>query len=123
MSNTSHKKAKKTPAKSAARKSAAKKTASGKTASKTVKQKDHGKSASAKHKHAQLVRDSFTIPEDEYALLGEAKKACLAAGFDIKKSELIRIGIALAYDLSTSRIKKAQQSLQPVKTGRPKKLK
>jgi len=51
------------------------------------------------------------------------KKACLEAGFEIKKSELIRIGIALMHDLSTSRIKKAQKALQPVKTGRPKKHK
>ena len=77
----------------------------------------------AKHKHAQLVRDSFTMPADEYSLLADAKKACLDAGFEIKKSELIRIGIALVHDLSTSRIKKAQKALQPVKTGRPKKHK
>lgn len=87
------------------------------------KQKESNKSASVKHKHAQLIRDSFTIPEDEYALLAETKMACLDAGFEIKKSELIRIGIALAYELSTSRLKKAQQALQPVKTGRPKKSK
>jgi hypothetical protein len=90
---------------------------------KSAKDKSVSKSTSVKHKHAQLVRDSFTMPEDEYRLLADAKKACLEAGFEIKKSELIRIGIALMYDLSTSRIKKAQKALQPVKTGRPKKHK
>lgn len=92
-----------------------------KTTAKPVAPKAAAKEA--KHKHAQLVRDSFTMPEDEYGLLADAKKACLDAGFEIKKSELIRIGIALVHDLSTSRIKKAQKALQPVKTGRPKKHK
>ena len=103
--------------KPAARKAAA----SGNSAS--SKQKDSSKSQPAKHKHARLIRDSFTIPEDEYALLAETKKICLEAGFEIKKSELIRIGIALAYELTTSELKEAQQTLQPVKTGRPKKHK
>lgn len=100
-----------------------KKSALNKTASKSAQDKDSSKPASVKHKHARLIRDSFTIPEDEYALLAETKIACLGAGFEIKKSELIRIGIALAYELNTSRLKKAQQALQPVKTGRPKKHK
>ncbi len=120
---TARKTARKTPAKSAARKgAAAKKPVAGKTARKPAKPAG-SKSPSAKHKHARLVRDSFTMPEDEYGLLAETKKACLTAGFEIKKSELIRIGIALVHELSTARIRKAQQSLQPVKTGRPKKQK
>lgn len=119
---TAQKAAKKTAKRPAARKNvAAKKSDSVKTAGKAAK--DSSKPTSAKHKHAQLVRDSFTIPENEYALLAETKKACLAAGFEIKKSELIRIGIAMVHELGTSKIKKAHQVLQPVKTGRPKKHK
>lgn len=74
-------------------------------------------------KHAKLVRDSFTIPGDELQLLAEAKKKCLKAGIDIKKSELIRIGISLVYGLGLSRLKKEKRALQPIKTGRPKKSK
>ena len=113
MSDTPRKTTRKTAAGSAVgKKSTAKKATARKTADK-----------SPKHKHARLIRDSFTIPEDEYGLLADSKMACLQAGFEIKKSELIRIGIALVHDLSTSQIKKAQRSLQPVKTGRPKKHK
>ena len=43
----------------------------------------------------KLVRDSFTMPESEYEQLRGAKKACLKAGVDIKKSELLRIGVAM----------------------------
>jgi len=74
-------------------------------------------------KHATLVRDSFTIPGDELQLLADAKKKCLKAGIDIKKSELIRIGISLVYGLGLSRLKKEKKALQPIKTGRPKKSK
>ena len=74
-------------------------------------------------KHAKLVRDSFTIPEDELQLLADTKKKCLKAGIDIKKSELIRIGISIVHGLGLSRIKKEKRTLQPIKTGRPKKSK
>ena len=40
-----------------------------------------GESTSGKkkpnHSHSKLVRDSFTIPEDELKLLAAAKKKCL----------------------------------------------
>lgn len=71
----------------------------------------------------QLVRDSFTIPESEYVGLAKIKKACLKDGFEIKKSELIRIGISLVTSLSTSKVKSAKKKLQTVKTGRPRKHK
>jgi hypothetical protein len=71
--------------------------------------------------HSKLIRDSFTIPEDEYVLLAETKKTCLKSGLEIKKSQLIRIGIRLVHELGPSRLKKEQKALQPVKTGRPHK--
>jgi hypothetical protein len=74
-------------------------------------------------KQAKLIRDSFSIPENEFALLAETKKNCLKAGLEIKKSELIRIGIILVHQLTLARLKKAKKVLQPVKTGRPKKFK
>jgi len=46
-----------------------------KTPAKSAKDKSVSKSTSVKHKHAQLVRDSFTMPEDEYRLLANAKKS------------------------------------------------
>jgi hypothetical protein len=91
------------------------------------KSSPEGSKASAKKKvdvkHAKLARDSFTIPEDELQLLADTKKKCLKAGIDIKKSELIRIGISIIHGLGLSRIKKEKRTLQPIKTGRPKKAK
>lgn len=76
-----------------------------------------------KSKKAKLVRDSFTMPEAEYAVLGEVKKACLKAGIEVKKSELLRVGVALIRQLDVLRLKEVLGSLPTLKTGRPKKNK
>ncbi|MES2536434.1 MAG: hypothetical protein V4632_11245 [Pseudomonadota bacterium] len=76
-----------------------------------------------KMKKAKLVRDSFTMPEIEYQGLGEVKKACLKAGFEVKKSELLRIGVALIRKLDTATLEGLLSSLSPLKAGRPKKEK
>ena len=67
----------------------------------------------------QLVRDSFTMPEQEYAVLGIVKQACLKAGFEVKKSELLRIGVALLGQLDTASLRAVLDSLPQLKTGRP----
>jgi hypothetical protein len=73
-----------------------------------------------KPRKAKLVRDSFTMPEQEYAVLGQVKKECLKAGFEIKKSELLRIGVALISQLDLATLKSVLGSLPQLKTGRPK---
>ncbi len=77
--------------------------------------------AREKARKPKLVRDSFTMPEQEYAVLGQVKKACLKAGFDIKKSELLRIGVALINQIDLVTLKTVLVALPQLKTGRPKK--
>ena len=74
-----------------------------------------------KAKKPKLVRDSFTMPEAEYAVLGQVKKDCLKAGFEVKKSELLRVGVALIRQLDTTRLKEVLETLPALKTGRPNK--
>lgn len=74
-----------------------------------------------KSKKEKLVRDSFTMPQIEYAALGEVKKACLKAGFEVKKSELLRLGVVLVRNMELTRLKAAIAALAPLKAGRPKK--
>lgn len=76
-----------------------------------------------KPKKPKLVRDSFTMPEQEYALLGQVKKTCHAGGLDIKKSELLRIGVAQLAAMGIKKLKAAQAALTPLRAGRPKKHK
>lgn len=76
-----------------------------------------------KLKKTKLVRDSFTMPEAEYEVLGQVKKACIKAGFEVKKSELLRIGVALIKKMEISQLKSILTTLPPLKAGRPKKSK
>ena len=66
-----------------------------------------------------LVRDSFTMPEGEYAVLLAVKQACLRAGIDVKKSELLRIGVALLGQLDVATLQGVLAALPQLKTGRP----
>jgi len=76
-----------------------------------------------KQKKPKLVRDSFSMPEAEYAVLGNVKKACLKAGVEVKKSELLRIGVALIQKMDVAALKSVLATLPPLKAGRPKQVK
>ena len=69
----------------------------------------------------KAVRDSFTMPAKAYAKIEKLKGACLKAGFQIKKCELLRIGSPLISNMGMERLKSAQAKLDPMKTGGPKK--
>lgn len=73
-----------------------------------------------KVKKPKLVRDSFTMPEAEYAVLGDVKKACLAAGVEVKKSQLLRIGLELLKKTEMVQLKAMITALPALKAGRPK---
>jgi hypothetical protein len=76
-------------------------------------------------KHAahepKLVRDSFTFPESEYAMFAALKKRALAAGHEVKKSEILRAGLAALTGMSDAVLIPNLAKVQRVKTGRPKK--
>jgi len=67
-----------------------------------------------------VVRDSFTMPQSDYAKIGELKMACLKAGVQVKKSELLRAGLHVLGKLSTAQLKKTISQIEQIKTGRPK---
>lgn len=75
----------------------------------------------AKAKKAKLVRDSFTMPEGEYALIATLKKRCLNAGVSVKKSEILRAAVANLAKLGDSSVVAAVGRLEVIKTGRPAK--
>jgi hypothetical protein len=107
------------PAKAAKKAAPARKAAAKRPA--PAAQEGDGDPVREKARKARLVRDSFTMPEHEYELLGQVKKACLKAGFEIKKSELLRIGVALIGQLDLATLQNVLASLPQLKTGRPKK--
>jgi len=69
----------------------------------------------------KMVRDSFTMPENDYAQFAELKKRCLQAGLHVKKSELLRAGLTSLSGLTDAALTKAMKQVEIIKTGRPAK--
>ena len=78
------------------------------------------KATEPKSKKPKLVRDSFTIPKDEYAVLDTLKDRATALAHPVKKSELLRAGLKVLAGLSDSALRSALQAVPSIKTGRPK---
>jgi hypothetical protein len=74
-----------------------------------------------KLKKPKLIRDSFTMPESEYAAIAALKKRCLDLGVAAKKSEVLRAAVAGLAKLNDAKVVAAIQSLAAIKTGRPTK--
>jgi hypothetical protein len=104
----------------AARKPALKTTRSAPQATKLPKA---AKPAKVKPKKMRLVRDSFTMPEAEHALIAALKKRCLAIGVAARKSEILRAAIAGLADLDDKSVAIAIRRVEIIKTGRPAKAK
>jgi hypothetical protein len=68
-----------------------------------------------------LVRDSFTMPQSDFALIATLKTTALGAQRAAKKSELLRAGLHLLAGLDAQSLAVVLDRLQTVKTGRPKK--
>ena len=81
-------------------------------------EKKQKKKADAKVK---VVRDSFTMPQTDYALIAALKQKALKAGLHVKKSELLRASLQAFAKLNAVQLKRAITSLEKIKTGRPKK--
>lgn len=115
------------PRKAAPRKASSKTAATApKKAAKPVSTKKTARKAAApakppKVKKPKLVRDSFTIPKDEYAALTELKQRSAKLAQPAKKSELLRAGIKALAALSDKALLAALKAVPSIKTGRPKK--
>lgn len=67
----------------------------------------------------RVIRDSFTIPDDEYQIISRIKKRCMKAGVSANKSEELRAGLAVLDGMSDGELAKVFEALARVKTGRP----
>ena len=117
-----------TPKAPAAKKPAAKAPATKRTASKAIVAKPAAAKpvaakptkVEAKPKKPKLVRDSFTIPKDEYAGIDTLKERSVALGRPAKKSELLRAGLMALLAMSPNALHAALEAVPTIKTGRPK---
>ncbi len=74
----------------------------------------------AKAHKPKLVRDSFTIPKDEYQVIDALKQRALGLEQHVRKSELLRAGIRVLAALNDKAFLKAIDAIPTLKTGRPK---
>ncbi len=74
-----------------------------------------------KKERPALVRDGFTMPEPDFALIARLKARALQGQRAAKKSELLRAGLHALAALDTAALVAALDRLAPVQTGRPKK--
>ena len=70
-------------------------------------------------KAGKVIRDSFTMPLADYELIGVLKQRCIAVGVAIKKSELLRAGLATLEQLPLESLARVVAAVETVKTGRP----
>ena len=88
---------------------------------KVMKQEAAKAAKPAKAKKVKLVRDSYAMPDTEYAQIGVLKKRLSGLGNDVKKSELLRGGIAVLAALNDAELKAVMGRVERIKTGRPAK--
>jgi hypothetical protein len=67
----------------------------------------------------KVVRDGFSMPVSDYALIGEIQAAMLALGVSVTKSEVVRAGLHALKQLNGNELVALFGSLEKVKTGRP----
>lgn len=66
----------------------------------------------------KLLRDSFTIPKSEYAVLEALKQRSTRLGGRVKKSELLRAGIKALAAMPDAAFATALTAVPAIKTGR-----
>jgi len=89
------------------------------TAPKAPASSDAAKSAKARNK---LVRDSFTMPQVDFALIDALKQRALNFRHSAKKGELLRAGLQVLAALPDAELKSALERITSLKPGRPKKV-
>lgn len=72
-------------------------------------------------KKVKVVRDSFSMPQEDFDLIAKLKEKALAGGLQVKKSALLRAGLQMLDKSSALQFKRVISGLTPIKTGRPKK--
>jgi hypothetical protein len=67
----------------------------------------------------RVVRDSFTMPTEDYSLIATIRQRCLKRGVSTTKSEVLRAGLAALNAMTDKELVEIIERLPKVKTGRP----
>jgi len=80
--------------------------------------KKGSKGAPAPAPPPRAVRDSFSMPEDEYATIAHIKKRLIKKEIAANKSQVVRMAFALLQRLGDKELVELFESLPEVKVGR-----
>jgi hypothetical protein len=67
----------------------------------------------------KVIRDSFTLPEDDYTKIAALQERCLGLAKNVTKSEVMRAGLHALEALSDEDLLSMMDGLVKVKAGRP----
>lgn len=98
-------------------KSAGKKAAAAPDAAPSVAEAVVDAPAASRAAKVKRVRDTFTMPKDEYAVIGLLKVRAARLGRTAKKSELLRAGLRLLVAAGDEALLRALQALPPSKAA------
>jgi len=68
----------------------------------------------------KVIRDTFSLPPADYALLDQLRARALALGQVVNKSEFVRAGLRALIDMSEPNFRLAINQVEKIKPGRPK---
>ena len=83
-----------------------------------AKAKSTKRTVGGKEKGDKMVRDTFKMPQREYDLIAEIKQRCRALGVQVKKSDVLRAGLAAMRDLSDQRLGEVMRPLTAARAER-----
>ena len=69
-------------------------------------------------KKIPVIRDTFSFPEFDYALLSELQAALLKNGHNVSKSELVRAGLKTLAQMRPAQLIKTAKAVEKLKPGR-----
>lgn len=81
---------------------------------------DNKKATPAPPERPKVIRDTFSFPEHDYQLIAQIQARCLQSHVVTNKSEILRAGLKALAGMSDTRLARAVQAVERVKTGRPK---
>lgn len=67
-----------------------------------------------------IIRDTFSLPPNDYALLEQLRTRAIGLGQVINKSEFVRAGLHALIDMPEQEFFQAIVKIEKIKLGRPK---
>jgi hypothetical protein len=88
----------------------------------TAKSKENGKNSRIlPTDKTKVIRDTFSFPLDDYALIKTLQDRLLSKSMAVSKSEILRMGLRLLARLKADEIADFSKQIQKLKPGRPRK--